>query len=237
MLMANLFLVLFPGGDRQAVSESAGDAAQKERDEILAEDLAEEEEDIMLDMEEDEESSEDGSGAPLDDGNPQKGSSEKASSHRAPSSHHARPPTPQKIISYEPADKPSWWKQFKELLNTTTSEEEVEDYIPNYRLIPILSGLIIPFSILLEIPGLTEHWYIRTEGNDIVETHPNTVILNVGLAISMVCALLANVALIARFLEKRVKTMTFICVIALTIHGASRVTSPQGRPLIFLSSF
>ena len=34
------------------------------------------------------------------------------------------------------------------------SREGVE---PKFRWTPILSGLIVPFSILLEIPGLTEH--------------------------------------------------------------------------------
>jgi potassium channel subfamily K, other eukaryote len=33
-----------------------------------------------------------------------------------------------------------------------------EDFIPNYRWLPILSGVTIPFAILLQIPGLTEHW-------------------------------------------------------------------------------
>ena len=37
------------------------------------------------------------------------------------------------------------------------SEAALEKFIPNYRWTPILSGVVIPFSILLEIPGLTEH--------------------------------------------------------------------------------
>ncbi|KAF9236055.1 hypothetical protein BU15DRAFT_77364 [Melanogaster broomeanus] len=69
-----------------------------------------------------------------------------------------------------------------------------------------------------EIPGLTERWYIRTDGPTVVETRPNPVILDIGLAFSMACALLANACLIMRFLEKRVKTMTILCTVFLSIH-------------------
>ena len=33
-----------------------------------------------------------------------------------------------------------------------------EEFIPNYRWLPIVSGVSIPFCILLQIPGLTERW-------------------------------------------------------------------------------
>ena len=98
-------------------------------------------------------------------------------------------------------------------------KEHLDSFIPNYRYTPIISGIVIPFSILLEIPGLTEHWYIRTEFNKTVETTPNPIILDVGMACSLVCALIANVCLIMRFLEKRVKTMTILCTVSLTVHG------------------
>ena len=99
------------------------------------------------------------------------------------------------------------------------SEAALEKFIPNYRWTPILSGVVIPFSILLEIPGLTEHWYIRTEANQIVDTKPNSVILDVALAFSMGCGLFANICLVLRFLEKRVKTVTLLTIMFLTSHG------------------
>ena len=69
------------------------------------------------------------------------------------------------------------------------------DYVPpKYRWTPILSGLLQPFSILLEIPGLTEHWYVKQVDNVPVAYQENPVILDVGLAISMACALIANMA-------------------------------------------
>lgn len=92
-------------------------------------------------------------------------------------------------------------------------------FVPNYRYTPIFSAILIPFSILLEIPGLTTNWYIRTIDNETVEKRPNPVILDVGLAISFACAVAANVALIMRFLERNIKLMTLLCVMFLTLHG------------------
>jgi potassium channel subfamily K, other eukaryote len=99
------------------------------------------------------------------------------------------------------------------------SKASLERFVPNYRWTPIISGVVVPFSILLEIPGLTEHWYIRTEANNIVESRSNPPILDIGLAISMACALAANICLVMRFLEKRVKTVTLLTIVFLTIHG------------------
>ncbi|KAG5219815.1 Tandem pore domain k+ channel [Salix suchowensis] len=74
---------------------------------------------------------------------------------------------------------------------------------PKLPLTPILSGFVIPFAILLEIPGLTEHWYIRTVDDKIVESRMNPAILVIGMAISMGIGLLANICLVLRFLERR----------------------------------
>lgn len=117
--------------------------------------------------------------------------------------------------------KPSWYQKLKSFFNTPTSPSELESYVPNYRTTPIISGIIIPFSILLEIPGLTGHWYIRTVDNQTIEIKNNPVLLDVGLGFSMACALLANICLVMRFLEKRIKLMTLFCVAFLTIHGTS----------------
>jgi potassium channel subfamily K len=111
------------------------------------------------------------------------------------------------------------WTKLRAFINTKTSLEDLESFVPQYRYLPILSGVIIPFSILLEVPGLTEDWYIRTVDNKVAETRPNTVILDVGLGFSLLCGVIANICLYARFLEKKIKLMTFLCVIFLTIHG------------------
>jgi hypothetical protein len=78
---------------------------------------------------------------------------------------------------------------------------------------------MIPFSIMLSIPSLTGHWYIRTENNITTEIHPNPLLLDVGLAFSMACAVLASAFLVVRFAERCVKYMTLASIAFLTLHG------------------
>jgi voltage-gated potassium channel Kch len=78
---------------------------------------------------------------------------------------------------------------------------------------------------LLEIPGLTGDWYIRTDNFSIVQTRSNPVLLDIGLAFSMACAILANVCIILRFLEKRVMTMTILCIVFLSIHDIINIVA------------
>ena len=106
------------------------------------------------------------------------------------------------------------------------SKEDVRegdpDYIPpKYRWTPILSGLLQPFSILLEIPGLTEHWYVSQDGSTYQE---NPAWLDVALAISMLCAVVANIALISRFMERRVYWSTMTTIVALTVHDVLNIS-------------
>ncbi|KAH7922910.1 voltage-gated potassium channel [Leucogyrophana mollusca] len=119
----------------------------------------------------------------------------------------------------------SWLTKIKTFV-FPSNDDDIESFIPNYRYTPIISGIVIPFSILLEIPGLTEHWYVRTEGpnHDVVETQSNSTILDIGLAFSIACAVAANICLIMRFLEKRVKTATIFCTVFLTIHDLINIT-------------
>ena len=125
------------------------------------------------------------------------------------------------------ASRRPWYRKLKDyVLPPDESESSLEKFVPNYRWTPIISGVVVPFALLLEIPGLTEHWYIRTEANQTVETKSNSTILDVGLAISMACGLLANICLILRFLEKKVKTVTLLTILFLTVHGASHPIPP-----------
>ncbi|KAF8237414.1 voltage-gated potassium channel [Tricholoma matsutake] len=114
--------------------------------------------------------------------------------------------------------------KLKAFVNTKTSLEDLESYVPQYRYLPILSGIIIPFSILLEIPGLTNDWYVRTVDNKVVESRPNTVLLDVGLAFSLACGIIANICLFLRFSEKKIKLMTMLCVFFLTIHDLINIS-------------
>lgn len=137
--------------------------------------------------------------------------------------------------SFLSVETPTWLEHIKTFV--FPPKENIESFIPNYRQIPIISGLLIPFSMcglflldlfdylitiilssLLQIPGVTVRWYIRTENSQVVQSRANPI-LDVCLAFSLACALLANMCLITRFLEKRVKTMTIFCTVFLTIHG------------------
>lgn len=119
----------------------------------------------------------------------------------------------------ETGSKGPWYQRLKHTLAFDSFKNNVKDTAPNYRYTPILSGVIIPFSILLGIPGLTEHWYVRTEANKTVETRPNSALLHAALVLSLTCAIIANICLIVRFLEREVKLMTWLCIGLLIIHG------------------
>ncbi|KAJ8688704.1 Potassium channel, variant 3 [Pleurotus ostreatus] len=120
---------------------------------------------------------------------------------------------------------PRWYRSLCTFLKPSPAHPDLNDYLPNYRYTPILSGVVIPFAILLEIPGLTEHWYIRTVDHKIVESRVNPAILDIGMAISMGIGLLANICLVLRFLERRVKSMTICCIVLLTIHDTINITA------------
>ena len=132
---------------------------------------------------------------------------------------------------HDSSNKGFWATSWQWLVGGKSDEETGPregdpDYIPpKYRWTPILSGLLQPFSILLEIPGLTEHWYVRTENNHPVAYKANPAILDVGLAISMACAVVANIALISRFLERRVLPSTIVTIIGLSIHDLINITA------------
>ncbi|KZT52621.1 hypothetical protein CALCODRAFT_486969 [Calocera cornea HHB12733] len=112
---------------------------------------------------------------------------------------------------------------FKVWLAVFPPETADKAFIPNYRYTPILSGIVVPFAILLEIPGLTEHWYIRTENNITVDYQPNPLILDIGLAFSMAAGVVANFALVMRFLERRVFVSTMVATVALAVHDVINV--------------
>ena len=110
-----------------------------------------------------------------------------------------------------------------------------------YRFLPIISGILIPFSILLSIPSLTDRWYIRTDANNVtIESRPNSLLLNLGMGFSMACSVFANICIILRFAERRVLRMTLLCIFFLTLHGESQymtisiVIDVQDRPYKYI---
>lgn len=55
-------------------------------------------------------------------------------------------------------------------------------------------------------------------GTEVVEYRSNPAILDVGLGLSMFSAVLANLCLVLRFLERRIKGGTLAAIFFLTIH-------------------
>ncbi|TDL22065.1 voltage-gated potassium channel [Rickenella mellea] len=97
-------------------------------------------------------------------------------------------------------------------------------HLPHYRWTPIVTGIVMPFAILLEIPGLTEHWYVRTVNNVVVESRTNPKILDAGMGLSMACALIANLCIITRFFEIHIKATSIAAICALCIHDVINIT-------------
>ncbi|GAA5868527.1 hypothetical protein JCM3774_005417 [Rhodotorula dairenensis] len=93
------------------------------------------------------------------------------------------------------------------------------------RYLPIISGLACPFSVLLEIPGLTEPWYVKTYGYTVIDTRPNPVLLDIGLAFSLALGVAANICLVARFLEFRPKRFTLAAILALSLHDVINIAA------------
>ncbi|KAH9939855.1 hypothetical protein B0H21DRAFT_885240 [Amylocystis lapponica] len=142
--------------------------------------------------------------------------------HRTPTRSNASERSP----TITTASSTSWLSRARSVIFPSGDRHaEIEKFVPNYRSSPIISGIVIPFSILLEIPGLTERWYVRTENNQTVDTKANPVILDVGMALSIACALLANISLVLRFLEKKVKITTISCICFLTLHDIINITT------------
>lgn len=113
--------------------------------------------------------------------------------------------------------KPGLLTRLKSIIYPPQDEDKP---LSHYRTLPVVCGLVIPFSILLDIPGLTESWYIRTDQDVVVESRNNPPGFDAMLAISMIFAVVANVSLICRFLEKGpVLATTLITMGSLTIHG------------------
>ncbi|EPQ26443.1 uncharacterized protein PFL1_06091 [Pseudozyma flocculosa PF-1] len=88
------------------------------------------------------------------------------------------------------------------------------------RKTPIFSGVVAPLAIVLEVPGLTSKWYADIDPDGIVLRYiDNPPILTVGLGISLAAAVIANVAIILRFLEVlRPKASISIAIVGFTLH-------------------
>lgn len=89
-----------------------------------------------------------------------------------------------------------------------------------YRRTPVFSGTIAPFAIMLEIPGFTSKWYVHiTPDGQPNEYRSNPILLDVGLAFSLASAVVANLAILARFSERmRPRKATAIACTGFIVH-------------------
>lgn len=97
----------------------------------------------------------------------------------------------------------------------------------SYRRTPILSGCLAPFSIMLEVPGLTTKWYVRKGPfGEAIEYRRNPPILEAGLAISIISAVAANVCLILRFTSiLRPRKGTALAIGGFVLHDAINIAA------------
>ena len=105
------------------------------------------------------------------------------------------------------------------------------DQSQTYRILPIIAGILIPLSVLLSIPSLTSQWSVRTDGNETLETRPNSLHHIVTMSLGMACGVLANICLVLRFAERNIKMMTLICIFLLLMNGSCL---SSGSRLLFL---
>jgi len=73
-------------------------------------------------------------------------------------------------------------------------------------------------------PDIFTQWYQRQEGLEVVEYQANPKILNIGLGFSIGSALLANVCLILRFLERRIGSATIATICFLLTHDIINIS-------------
>ncbi|KAF8318708.1 hypothetical protein DL93DRAFT_2164886 [Clavulina sp. PMI_390] len=134
-------------------------------------------------------------------------------------------------IDGEIVPQPSWASRIWSFIRQTDPEvidsTDEDVYNPHYRKLPLVAGLLVPFAILMEIPGLTEHWYVRIDPvtHSPIEYRNNSKILEIGLAVSMASAVIANLSLISRFLEKHIRFSTILAMLFLTVHDILNIVT------------
>jgi hypothetical protein len=94
------------------------------------------------------------------------------------------------------------------------------DQSHTFRILPIIAGILIPLSVLLSIPSLTNNWHVQTNGDVTLEARPRTLHHIVAMSLSMACGVLANICLVLRFAERSIKMMTLLCIVLLSMNGS-----------------
>ncbi|EGG08551.1 uncharacterized protein MELLADRAFT_84751 [Melampsora larici-populina 98AG31] len=110
------------------------------------------------------------------------------------------------------------FKRSKNRANTNQKDEPCHPRRKSHRWAPLFAGLTSPFSILLEIPALTEHFYKGPDqGVFTPDILPSTFLVT-ALVLSLISGFVANLALITRYFEHRPQISTLTAIGSLTIH-------------------
>ncbi|KAJ9086494.1 Potassium channel [Entomophthora muscae] len=85
------------------------------------------------------------------------------------------------------------------------------------RYLPMLVGAISPISIIMSLPPLTGSW-ITFDGKE--RKNNKGLELTVLVSVAVLFALVANLCLLFRFMERRIVLNTFLSVVGYTLHAA-----------------
>ncbi|CAO3573333.1 unnamed protein product [Mortierella alpina] len=107
------------------------------------------------------------------------------------------------------------------LLDMVTDLSSLEN---DYRVLPLLIGCIIPVSILINVPSITTEWVGKHSYNETLqdwnETVPesNPVWLNSIVIVALVMAVICNICVLFRFLERWIWHNVILSLITATIQ-------------------
>ncbi|ORY56185.1 hypothetical protein BCR35DRAFT_355650 [Leucosporidium creatinivorum] len=88
-----------------------------------------------------------------------------------------------------------------------------------HRVASLAAALVAPFSILFALPGLTEHWMVvYDDAGQVVKDRPDPALLIISGSFALALAVLANVALIFRFIGTHTRVATISAMLLLAIQ-------------------
>ncbi|KAF9127598.1 hypothetical protein BGW39_005763 [Mortierella sp. 14UC] len=121
----------------------------------------------------------------------------------------------------------------------------------NYRMLPLLIGCIIPVSILINVPSITSPWVGLGSYNETLQDWNDPEVLEIphwlnGIIISaLVMAIICNICVLFRFLERQVYHSVVLSLITATIQDALCIGAvvpfgilyPPSKGYVYLEGF
>ncbi|KAF9965384.1 hypothetical protein BGZ70_004944 [Mortierella alpina] len=107
------------------------------------------------------------------------------------------------------------------LLDMVTDLSSLEN---DYRVLPLLIGCIIPVSILINVPSITSEWVGKHSYNETIQDwndpvpESNPVWLNTIVSIALAMAVICNICVLFRFLERWIWHNVILSLITATIQ-------------------